>query len=190
MGADQEPALRFPAVFVNSGQSGAERAALDFALANGIQHSGYTYRGGRVDDGKLSAQYQLNQASSHRDSEVIWLNVNLADATVVFDSGLTQGYRPNTTLTAAACKRLGRPCVIVPSFDDAAQDARIIRPMLVAQRPRVLFVTGDREKKSPGMYKHAMAVLIELIRLLPLKPMAPAPSPPPPVHHPYPRGSL
>src|ERR1700754_3171011 len=80
---------------ISGGQTGADRAALDFALALGISHGGWCPRQRRAEDGVIPDQYLLSETpSSHYSQRTEW-NVRDSDATVVFSirSGLTGGTR-------------------------------------------------------------------------------------------------
>jgi hypothetical protein len=47
-------------IMISGGQTGADRAALDFALANRIAIEGYCPQGRRADDGPLDMKYPLH----------------------------------------------------------------------------------------------------------------------------------
>ena len=66
---------------VSGGQTGADRAALDFALEFGIEHGGWCPRGRRAEDGVIDERYGLTETPSHRyDQRTRW-NVRDSDAT-------------------------------------------------------------------------------------------------------------
>lgn len=46
---------------VSGGQTGADRAALDFAIEHGIPHGGWCPKGRRAEDGPIDAKYQLHE---------------------------------------------------------------------------------------------------------------------------------
>ena len=49
---------------ISGGQTGADRAALDFAIAHGIPHGGWCPAGRRAEDGGLDPRYQLKETPS------------------------------------------------------------------------------------------------------------------------------
>ena len=49
---------------VSGGQTGADRAALDWALRHDIQHGGWCPNGGLASDGPLDLVYQLRETES------------------------------------------------------------------------------------------------------------------------------
>ena len=46
---------------ISGGQTGADRAALDFALARGIPHGGWCPQGQLAEDGPIAPRYQLRE---------------------------------------------------------------------------------------------------------------------------------
>jgi tetratricopeptide (TPR) repeat protein len=49
---------------ISGGQTGADRAALDFAIERGIPHGGWCPKGRRAEDGPIDTRYQLKETSS------------------------------------------------------------------------------------------------------------------------------
>lgn len=49
---------------VSGGQTGADRAALDFAIEHSIPHSGWCPKGRKAEDGTIPARYQLTETPS------------------------------------------------------------------------------------------------------------------------------
>ena len=69
---------------VSGGQTGADRAGLDFAIEHGLKHGGWCPKGRRAEDGRIPGRYELKetQATSYvRRTE--W-NVRDSDGTVIF----------------------------------------------------------------------------------------------------------
>src|SRR4051794_26180413 len=69
---------------ISGGQTGADRAALDFAIAHGLSHRGWCPRQRRAEDGIIPAQYVLQETPSGHYSQRTEWNVRDSDATVVF----------------------------------------------------------------------------------------------------------
>ena len=46
---------------VSGGQTGADRAALDWAIAHGVRHRGWCPKGRRAEDGEIDIRYQLQE---------------------------------------------------------------------------------------------------------------------------------
>ena len=46
---------------ISGGQTGADRAGLDFAIVNGISHGGFCPRGRKAEDGQIPERYDLEE---------------------------------------------------------------------------------------------------------------------------------
>ena len=69
---------------VSGGQTGADRAALDWAIAHGIPHGGWCPRGRKAEDGRIDGRYQLQETPSSSYTLRTERNVHDSDGTVVF----------------------------------------------------------------------------------------------------------
>lgn len=111
---DDRPILRVNVVLVNQvpnivsgGQTGADRAALDWAIQNGIRHGGWCPKQRRSEDGPIEPKYQLKETpSTEYDQRTEW-NARDSDGTVVFSVGetLTGGSK----LTVEFAQKHGKP---------------------------------------------------------------------------------
>ena len=68
---------------VSGGQTGADRAALDFALAHEIPHGGWCPAGRWAEDGVLDAGYQLHETPGADPAERTEWNVRDTEATAI-----------------------------------------------------------------------------------------------------------
>jgi hypothetical protein len=83
---------------VSGGQTGADRAALDFALEQGIPHCGWCPKGRLAEDGPIDARYQLTETSSKSYLQRTERNVRDSDGTVIFAAKLTGGSKRTAEL--------------------------------------------------------------------------------------------
>lgn len=137
---------------VAGGQSGADRAALDVAVALRIPYGGWCPAGGWAEDlpdppGLLARYPLLTEAPPGPVATRTRWNVRDSDATVVL--ALSDGASsPGTRSTVLAAEELDRPCLVVP-----ATSASTVSEWLGAfARPVVLNVAGPRESEDPGLY--------------------------------------
>ena len=72
---------------VSGGQTGADRAALDWAIANGVDYGGWCPKGRRSEDGTIPSQYQLQETLSTDYLQRTEWNVRDSDGTVIFSLG-------------------------------------------------------------------------------------------------------
>jgi hypothetical protein len=54
----------FPITIVSGGQTGADRAALDWALAHGVECWGWCPKGRKAEDGPIDPKYPLKETPS------------------------------------------------------------------------------------------------------------------------------
>lgn len=92
---------------ISGGQTGADRAALDFAIAHGVPHGGWCPKGRRAEDGGVPDRYALQATPSKEYGQRTEWNVRDAGATVIFTIGpeLTGG----SELTAECTVKHGKP---------------------------------------------------------------------------------
>jgi Circularly permutated YpsA SLOG family len=146
---------------LSGGQTGADRAALDFAIEFGLAHGGWCPRGRRAEDGPLDERYQLTETPSHRyDQRTRW-NVRDSDATVVFtvSSEATGG----TALTLALAQRLGKPCLHLAGETASAvgQDsAGEFLDFLANHHVSRVNVAGPRASQEPLVAAFVRSVLV------------------------------
>jgi hypothetical protein len=134
---------------VSGGQTGADRAALDFAIRAGILHDGWCPRGRLAEDGPLDDCYQLRETPTAKyDQRTRW-NVRDTDATLVvtIQSEVTGG----TALTLGITRQLAKPCLhIARETSDSINDAgeRLVN-FLVEHQVTRLNVAGPRASQEP-----------------------------------------
>lgn len=135
---------------VSGGQTGADRAALDWALQRGVAHGGWCPKGRLAADGPLPERYLLRETDSTGYRQRTKLNVRDSDATLIFNTGVLDG---GTLQTVRFAQTLGKPH-LVAQLDEPAQEnaVRRIRVWLTEGQFGVLNVAGPREAKRPGVY--------------------------------------
>src|SRR5229473_2876346 len=85
---------------VSGGQTGADRAALDFAIAHQIPHGGWCPKGRKCEDGTLADRYELKETPSNDYPQRTEWNVRDSDGTVIFSIApvLTGGSKQTVNL--------------------------------------------------------------------------------------------
>jgi len=142
---------------VSGGQSGADRAALDWAIEHGIAHGGWCPRGRRAEDGPIARHYLLRETPSHDYQQRTRWNVRDSDATLVFSR--TTKLSGGSAYTARCAERLGRPWQHVhPGVDPI----RTIESFLKEHRVRTLNVAGPRASTDSAIYDYVFGVLQRL----------------------------
>jgi len=158
---------------VSGGQTGADRAALDFAIARGMPHGGWCPRGRLAEDGRIPWRYHLRETSSAEYPERTEWNVRDSDATVVFTIGPTVS--GGTALALCWAQRLGKPVLHLARDAAAAlsgegevtdkkrvaaeQCAARLRKWLAKHEVERLNVAGPRASQEPEIAEFVQQVL-------------------------------
>lgn len=142
---------------IGGGQTGADRAGLDTAIARNILHGGWCPIGRKAEDGRIPDCYRLIETPASGYLVRTERNVIESDATVIFTLDALSG---GSKYTAKFAKKHQKPCLhlqIKPG--QASQAARALASFLRANRVAVLNVAGSRESKAPGIHVQASSVL-------------------------------
>jgi hypothetical protein len=139
---------------VSGGQTGADRAALDWAIEHDIPHGGWCPKGRWAEDGRIGDRYQLRETPSVDLSERTEWNVRDSDATLIITGGpVLEG---GSLATARFASDHGKPCF---HMADPERDIQRLGEFLDAYRPKVLNVAGPRLSKSPEIVQIVKRVL-------------------------------
>lgn len=144
---------------VSGGQTGVDRAALDAAIALGIDCGGWCPKGRRAEDGVIPAHYPLTETSLKDYRVRTRRNVRDSDGTLILTRGPLSG---GTALTRRLAKELDKPCLVV----DLARrpHASDVSAWLAAHDIRILNVAGPRESGQPGIYLQAKKFLQRILK--------------------------
>lgn len=142
---------------ISGGQTGVDRAALDFAIAHGIPHGGWCPLGRKAEDGVIPLHYQLIETKSSGYRQRTRQNIETADATLILNIGGLSGGSFNTR---AMAERRGKPVRVV-QLDGDDLDAQVpqVLDWLRANKVGVLNIAGPKEGKRPGIYLRALRFL-------------------------------
>ncbi|MGH8129186.1 MAG: putative molybdenum carrier protein [Gammaproteobacteria bacterium] len=148
---------------ISGGQTGADRAALDFAIAHGIEHGGWCPLGRRAEDGPLDAKYCLVETEREGYRARTVRNVRDSDATLILNLGELEG---GSLETRRIAERRRMPVRVV-QVDAPPADAKLdeLREWLRVNVVARLNVAGPRESKRPGVYQAARAMLERLLSI-------------------------
>jgi hypothetical protein len=135
---------------VSGGQTGADRAALDFALANDLAVGGWVPRGRLAEDGAISERYPgLVETESSDPAVRTARNVRDSDATLVLSHGQLSG---GSLLAFQEASRTGKPVLHLDlARISRATAAGLLREWLAAVRPTTLNVAGPRASDDPAI---------------------------------------
>jgi hypothetical protein len=144
---------------VSGGQTGVDRAALDFGLDNKIEVGGWCPKGRNAEDGVIDSRYPLKETEQ---AEVTWrteFNARDSDGSLVLvENHLMRG----TGYTRQMAIKHEKPYWIQPI--DAPFDKEEFSRWLIANNIRVLNIGGPRESDQPGsVYDNARALLEKIL---------------------------
>lgn len=142
---------------VSGGQTGVDRAALDFAILNGIDHGGWCPSGRKAEDGPIPLRYDLRETRSADYDERTERNILDSDATLIFvrDPNLAGG----TATTHELALRHERPMLVLCEGDGADACVERLNRFLNVFPVNTLNVAGPRESEAAGLGQFVEAVL-------------------------------
>jgi hypothetical protein len=142
---------------ISGGQTGVDRAALEWALANSIPHGGWCPKGRKAEDSVIPPQFQLKETGNDNYSTRTRRNVRDSGGTVIFSRNpeLSGGTRE----TAAIAKEIGKPLLQLVSSMDINDAATRLNAFLREHEIAVLNIAGPCESDEPGIGQFVQAVL-------------------------------
>ena len=145
---------------ISGGQTGADRAALDAALAIDFPAGGYCPAGRQSEDGKIDDKYPLTEiAGGYRQRTK--KNVELADATAIFYRSQLSG---GTRLTQDYCIKRNKPHILFDSSEvSETRAAETLIYFIEENGVTVLNVAGLRFSNCPGIYDYVRAVIADVL---------------------------
>ena len=146
---------------VSGGQTGVDRAALDWAIEKGLPHGGYCPKGRIAEDGVIPGKYNLKEIKSGKYRIRTRLNVIHSDATLILSAlPLTGG----TALTAKYAKEEDKAIfTISPGFEPT--DLRALHFFLRARDFCKLNVAGPRLSQWPDSRDFVKRALDQILGL-------------------------
>lgn len=137
-----------PRKIVSSGQTGAERAALDWAHRHDIPHGGWCPPNRIAEDGLIPPRYALSETLTESALECIEWNTRDSDATVIIT--LSPALPLGSRHTVAFTKKHGKPCLHLSQFGAPELKTKAALLDFVSRHTvRCLHVSGTRISKEP-----------------------------------------
>jgi len=150
---------------ISGGQTGADRAGLDFAIETGLEHGGYVPKGRKAEDGRIADRYILVELRTSSYPARTRKNIEESDGTVIFsrERFLSRG----TKLTRDYAHKLGKPVLHIydtrkeriPNPDSLRLEIQALTDFLRSNKIAVLNVAGPRESNEPGVYEWTLNML-------------------------------
>ncbi|MDG2991495.1 putative molybdenum carrier protein [Candidatus Synechococcus calcipolaris G9] len=151
------------------GQSGVDRAVLDFAIHYGLPYEGWCPWGGWAEDypqppGLLADYPHLQETASPEPEQRTHWNIRDSDATLILVYGSIFNQRsPGTQLTQAIAQDMNRPCLIL---DIGQREAYLKLQQWCSELVQrfqeqnfCLNIAGPRESEVSGIYQRSYEFL-------------------------------
>jgi hypothetical protein len=142
---------------VSGGQTGADRAALDWALEHNVPCGGWCPKGRKAEDGPIDPKYPLKETPSSSYLQRTEWNVRDSDATVLFSIQPTLSGGSKRTMEFA--RKHKKPRLHLSAGDNAAADK--LKAFTEEHRVKILNVAGPRASNEPGVAEFVMRTLEE-----------------------------
>jgi putative molybdenum carrier protein len=152
---------------MSGGQSGVDRAALDVALARGMDYGGWCPQGGWAEDfpkppGVLAQYPRLRETPLADPAQRTEWNVRDADACLIVVDGGGLAASAGTTLASELAHRYRKPLLIAQlgNADVLKHTALWLRVQLAKHGAGLdLAIGGPRASEAPEIYRHAKAFI-------------------------------
>jgi len=146
----------FPSYFkiISGGQTGVDRAALDFALKYHFPCGGWCPKGRVAEDGKIPEEYPLKETKTSDYSERTQKNIIDSDATFIIRSYKVDN---GTKLTKELCSNYDK-LLFELNLDEGLKLPELIK-WIQDNHIKILNIAGPRESNTPGIYKKTLEYL-------------------------------
>jgi hypothetical protein len=147
--------------FISGGQTGVDRALLDFSLEHSIPCRGWCPKGRLAEDGEIDQKYPLQETITSAYPERTEKNILDSDGTLILNM---EGIMDQGTQYTIELSRIHKkPCLIIDMCRDQKRQASEIRVWLEKEKIIILNIAGARESNSPGIYEKTREFLEKLL---------------------------
>ena len=140
---------------ISGGQTGADRAGLNWAIDAGIPHGGFCPKGRKAEDGAVPECYALTESTSGNYLQRTEWNARDADGTVIFT--MSTPLSGGSKRTADFARKHGRPWIHLHPGIEAPGAA--LSAFVSENRIETLNVAGSRGSKEPDVVTFVFEVL-------------------------------
>lgn len=144
---------------ISGGQTGADRAALDFAIDHGIPYGGCVPKGRKTEDGTLPLKYHLQEMPTSEYSKRTLQNVFDSDGTVIVSHGFLTG---GSALTREFAIQHKKHWIHIDMKELSLKEAaERLASWLTEKEINVLNVAGPKAGKDSKIYEAVLRLLKE-----------------------------
>ncbi|MEE4258592.1 MAG: putative molybdenum carrier protein [Bacteroidales bacterium] len=146
-------------MIISGGQSGVDRAALDFAQKNKVNSGGWCPKGRKAEDGTIDEKYPLDETTDSSYENRTKFNVRDSDGTLIlFITPMDAG----TRLTFKLAQEMNKPVLVIDLSENKDARHHKVHNWIHFNHLEILNIAGPRESNSPGIYAETMEFLEEL----------------------------
>jgi hypothetical protein len=141
---------------ISGGQTGADSAALDFAISQEIPHGGWCPKGRLCENGTIDPRYQLEETSTKSYPQRTEKNVLDSDGTVIFT--MSPKLSGGSKKTAQLAAKHHKPWIHLHPRSHYEPELPLLE-FLREHNIETLNVAGTRASKEPDVYnfvKHTL----------------------------------
>ena len=149
----------------SGGQTGVDRAALDFAVKARMECGGWIPKGRLAEDGVIPLSYpNLRETESDNPKERTERNVRDSDGTIVITRGTPTG---GSAFTLQLARHFEKPVLQIDLERESVDRASLrICEWLQDVRPAILNIAGPRDSEDRKIYELTHTVLDRTFGLL------------------------
>ena len=140
-------------------QTGADRAALDWAIFRDIPHGGWCPKGRKAEDGVIPPQYKLTETPSASYLQRTEWNVRDSDGTVIFT--MAAKLAGGSKRTSEFAKKHGKPFLHVSHAGSYERPGERLAAFVRENNIKTLNVAGSRGSKEPKLASFVKLALEE-----------------------------
>ena len=142
---------------ISGGQTGVDRAALDFCLENNFPCGGWCPKDRWAEDGPISIKYPLQETNSSDPTDRTRLNIKAVEATLILSDGF---FDKGTQQTIDFLEQENKSYLSINLDKD--YDMEKTSNWIKNNAKETLNITGPRESNAPGIYKKTINFLSKL----------------------------
>jgi hypothetical protein len=136
---------------ISGGQTGADRAALDFAIDNNISHGGWIPKGRKTETSQLPGKYHLQEMATASYSKRTEQNVIDSDGTIIVSHGKLTG---GSALTQTFAIKHHKLCLHLDMDNTTITEAAdSLNNWIRKNKIKILNVAGPRANKDNKIYQ-------------------------------------
>ncbi len=146
-----------PIKIISGGQTGADQAALDYAIQMNIPHGGWIPKGRLTEDGPLPKKYDLQEMPTKSYPKRTEKNIIESDGTLIISHGTLTG---GSELTRKLANKHNKPFLHIDMDSmEILPAVHRFQTWLTDNGIKVLNVAGSRASEDPRIYLMTTKIL-------------------------------